>query len=74
MTTEKQIRNAVSAPKGEMTATELFKQMQERCWDHVCHSEGRLVNHDNPEDAWGEQKTANELLEFAESLLKEQAK
>lgn len=70
----KQICNAVSVPKAEMSVRELFKQMQERCRDHVCHSEGRLVNHDNPEDAWGEHKTANELLEFAESLLKEQTK
>lgn len=56
----------------QITAAELVQKLRELCWDHVCHSEGRLVNHDNPEDAWGEQKSANDALEFLESLLKQQ--
>lgn len=68
------IKYICESQPAEMTARELIKKLQERCWDHVCYGEGRLVNRNNPEDAWGEQKTANELLELAEDLEKEQQK
>lgn len=45
-----------------MTAEELVKFMEELCDDHYIHSEGRLVNHDNPEERYGEYYSADKLL------------
>lgn len=47
----------------------ILKKAQERCEDHWQHSEGRIVNHDNPDDAWGEVSSANELLDFIKSYI-----
>lgn len=58
---------AVKEAKKEAIA-DFIKKLRERCEDHKVYAEGRLVNRHNPEDAWGETYSANDLLKYAEEL------
>lgn len=48
--------------------------LEERCIDHACYAEGRIVDEHNPDESWGNTYSANDALELLQSLDKPDAK
>lgn len=49
----------------------VIAELKLRCDDHYMHDEGRIVDEHNADEAWGHTYSADDALEFLQSLDRE---